>query len=340
MLTVLIVFFFFSVVAAQVEWVWQHPLVSKVTRHKLNFLRGSRGLGAPRSVKRKVLEMLEMVNLEPFKQLNLTVTFTSEEMHNVARAMGARYAAATCETRGLQSFASIEREETSSSTPKCFICEHALYSDEETQSEGGGSESFGQAMGCYHSGCEMCCHSSCLKDHFRSLSEDGDEEENEMKGECPECQQILEWSLLTQHHASEKETSNKRKGTGGRQRDNKRTRVTAVEVNDAGAINTQRAVRSTNTSKTLAQEGEVVSRGDTISIESSSPSSSFSEEYNYENWFEVGEDFECANDASNDHFEVIEEKGAWKERGPQSSFDGEMSPQNRGDVDMIDLTEE
>ncbi|ETM03396.1 hypothetical protein L917_00378 [Phytophthora nicotianae] len=74
--------------ALQFEWVWQHPQVSKISKTHLEYLHGSRGFGTPRSVKRKLVEMLEIINLEPFKGLNLTVSFTSDEIHNTARALG------------------------------------------------------------------------------------------------------------------------------------------------------------------------------------------------------------------------------------------------------------
>lgn len=107
--------------------------MSKITREQLKFLRGSKGLGAPRSVKRKMLEMLEMVNLEPFKDLNLTVTFTSEEMHQVARGLGPRCSAAKFEFRALETFAGVERENAMTAAT-CFICEYELSPDQETES--------------------------------------------------------------------------------------------------------------------------------------------------------------------------------------------------------------
>ncbi|KAL3659365.1 hypothetical protein V7S43_015636 [Phytophthora oleae] len=230
--------------ALQFEWVWQHPSKSKITKTPLGFLSGSRGLGAPRSVKRKLVEMLEMVNLEPFKQLQLSVTFTSEEMHNISRELGVRYSAANCETRALETFAALEKEATPINS-KCFICEYELYPEEEEEAE--------EVMGCYHGGCEMCCHSMCLLDHFRTMREDEDEQV-ERSGECPDCQQVLEWTLLTQHHEKKKRTR-KRKGER-RKRSKKKTRVAETEAN----------------------EGDV----DAISVSSSSSTHSF----NSDGWFE------------------------------------------------------
>ncbi|KAG1697471.1 hypothetical protein DVH05_016343 [Phytophthora capsici] len=206
--------------ALQFEWVWQHPTKSKITKTPLGFLRGSRGLGAPRSVKRKLVEMLEMVNLEPFKQLQLSVTFTSDEMHNIGRELGVRYSSAKCETRALESFATLEND-VASTASKCFICEYELYPEEEGEAE--------EAVGCYHGGCGMCCHSTCLLDHFRTMRDD--KEEDNRTGECPNCQRALEWRLLTQHH--EKKT--RRKGKR-RKQSKKKTRVAETET-DEGDVN-------------------------------------------------------------------------------------------------------
>ncbi|KAK1935393.1 hypothetical protein P3T76_010618 [Phytophthora citrophthora] len=216
-----------------VEWVWQHPSKSKITKTRLGFLRGSRGLGAPRSVKRKLVEMLEMVNLEPFKQLQLSVTFTSEDIHNIGRGLGVRYSSANCETRALETFAALEKEVTLA-TSKCFICEYELYPEEEGEAE--------EVVGCYHEDCEMCCHSTCLLDHFRTMRED-DEEEVTCSRECPDCQRALEWTLLTQHH-EKKAKSRKRKGEKGKQ-SKKKTRSPETETHE-GNVNDIRVSSSSS----------------------------------------------------------------------------------------------
>ncbi|KAG7379576.1 hypothetical protein PHYPSEUDO_008447 [Phytophthora pseudosyringae] len=257
--------------ALQFEWVWQHPLVSKVTKTHLAFLRGSRGLGAPRSVKRKVLEVLEMVNLEPFKGLELTVSFTSDEVHNVARGLGARYAAAKCETRALETFASVGGEEeeaaTATGSSTCFICEHEL----DLQRESGTGDG-DDVVGCYRAGCEMSCHSACLMDHFRSMREEEDEEEEEeeggdVSGECPECRKMLEWSLLTQHHGREKE-KRKRKGGGRRKRGRKKARTPADDADESD-------LRGTNATSLEAR-----------SVDSLVSASESAVEYDSDGWFE------------------------------------------------------
>ncbi|KAG2806693.1 hypothetical protein PC116_g9609 [Phytophthora cactorum] len=252
--------------ALQFEWVWQHPQVSKISKTHLEFLRGSRGLGAPRSVKRKLVEMLEMVNLEPFKGLNLTVSFTSDEIHNTARGLGARYAAAHCETRALETFLGVDKGTTGS---KCFIY------------------------------CEMCCHAPCLVGHFRSMREEDDEVDS---GECPECQQVLDWSLLTQHLGQEK---GKRKRTGGKRREQSNKKARVSKPKSTAEINAD-------------QRREV----DAISIGSSVSSSDLVAEYNSDGWF--ADHGECESDGEDLDAEA-----------PPNILD--IQPSNH-EAEMIDLT--
>ena len=217
-----------------VEWVWQHPLVSRVSKtHFLQFRHASRGFGARRSVQRKVMEMLQIVNLEPFRGLNLTVSFTNEATYNIAREAGASYfSSAMCDVRNLMSFANVDKATTSyGKSVTCSVCEHTLglegNKEERTDKEA--------VVGCYHGGCDMCCHSSCLKDHFRSMNDDDDDDNEDtdtvMQGECPECQQIVQWSLLTQHDGHEK-GKRKRKCAGRNGRIYRRLCVSSTHGND------------------------------------------------------------------------------------------------------------
>ncbi|ETP27002.1 hypothetical protein F441_00430 [Phytophthora nicotianae CJ01A1] len=282
--------------ALQFEWVWQHPQVSKISKTHLEYLHGSRGFGTPRSVKRKLVEMLEIINLEPFKGLNLTVSFTSDEIHNTARALGTRYAAVHCETRALETFAGVENEDTVS---KCFICEVKLYSELES---GDGNQN---VVGCYHSGCEMCCHTPCLNDHFRSINDDDGEANS---GECPECQQLLAWSLLTQHHGQ---------GKGKRKKKtlNKRHKKAKVSKNNVGIM--EQTIAEINAEERLSEEADAISIG-------SSLSSNFSAEYNSNGWFEDHGEYENDEDMIDDALDA----GA-------PILD--IPPRDR-EVEMIDLT--
>lgn len=56
--------------------------MSRLTRERLGPLKGSRGNGAPRSVKRKLIELHEMLHVAPWERFPLTLTYTSD---------GARY---------------------------------------------------------------------------------------------------------------------------------------------------------------------------------------------------------------------------------------------------------
>ncbi|POM72967.1 Structure-specific endonuclease catalytic subunit [Phytophthora palmivora] len=295
--------------ALQFEWVWQHPLVSKITKTHLEFLRGSRGFGGPRSVKRKLLEMLEMVNLEPFKGLNLTVSFTSEEMHNVARALGARYLAVKCGTRLLDTFAGVDKETSS----KCFICEYELHSESGEEND--------EVVGCYHGSCEMCCHSTCLMDHFRSIKENEDDGDD-MSGDCPECQHLLEWQRLTLHHGQEI-TNRKRSKRACKKTTNKRSRVDELNA-DA------------TESWSIADERHGDHGSDMVGIESSAYTSGSVAEYNSEGWFDDDEELGYGID----YEENTSASHSWGPGDAPYSLDVQEPISSYENVEMIDLTQD
>lgn len=163
--------------------------------------------------------MLMLVNLKPFRELTLTVSFTSDEIHDIARGLRTRYAAACCETRAIETFAEVEKE------TKCFVCESRLHTESQAN----------DVVHCFHPDCEMCSHVSCLTDHFRLTRHD--EDSDDQSGECPACQQVLTWRVLAQRVRQECH-GRKRKGGVLRQKTRKFTRVEANQV--TGPENKQR----------------------------------------------------------------------------------------------------
>ncbi|GMF24637.1 unnamed protein product [Phytophthora lilii] len=269
--------------------------------------------------------MLEMVNLEPFKGLNLTVSFTTDEMHDIARALGARYSAANCETRALDTFAGVELENASTTISICFICECELYPEQEMESES--EKSFEQVVGCYHEDCEMWCHTSCLVDHFRSTKDlDSVEEQGpNLSGECPQCEQVVQWPLLTQHHGSNRD---KRKRTKSGKSNQTKKKVRAVcsqtESNEDKGSEDLLEERSTNENAVRKRGNE--NGGDSISIDSASS-------YNSDGWFE-----DDVDDTSMD-LESMETDHAWEKSAP-NILDVEIPTRSANDMGTIDLTED
>jgi hypothetical protein len=60
-----------------VEYAWQHPYNCRFTKARLVPLKGSKGLGHPRSVKRKLVELHEMLHVAPWDAFPLTVSYTT-----------------------------------------------------------------------------------------------------------------------------------------------------------------------------------------------------------------------------------------------------------------------
>ncbi|GLE10290.1 hypothetical protein PINS_up022391 [Pythium insidiosum] len=65
-------------VCGAVEYAWQHPYVCRFTRERLASIKSARGLGHPYSVKRKLVELHEMLHVLPWSHFPLTVTYTSQ----------------------------------------------------------------------------------------------------------------------------------------------------------------------------------------------------------------------------------------------------------------------
>lgn len=61
-----------------VEYAWQHPYNSRFTKERLCLLKGRVGVGTPRSLKRKLIELHELLQLQPWTHFPLTVSYTSE----------------------------------------------------------------------------------------------------------------------------------------------------------------------------------------------------------------------------------------------------------------------
>ncbi|DAZ97309.1 TPA: hypothetical protein N0F65_003673 [Lagenidium giganteum] len=200
--------------ALQFEYAWQHPYACRFTKPFLQALVGSRGNGMPRSVKRKLVELHEMLHLQPWVHFPLTVTYTTEAIHAIGRA-GPRYqvpAHMKCETKSLQVFASLQQPATTvpeaardgATLHCCFICEEALVAADE---------SGGQALlHCYHGECSMVCHALCLADHFQAMAALADDSGRisadssaqsalfrPQRGGCPDCGEELLWPLIVQH---------------------------------------------------------------------------------------------------------------------------------------------
>uniref|UniRef100_A0AAV1UTB2 Structure-specific endonuclease subunit SLX1 homolog n=1 Tax=Peronospora matthiolae TaxID=2874970 RepID=A0AAV1UTB2_9STRA len=278
--------------ALQFEWVWQHPFVSKLTKSQLNFLRGSRGFGAPQSVKRKLIEVLEIVNVEPFKSLKLTVSFTSNEVHSIARGLGARYGCVTCETRALTTFAGAGKKVMLPTTSTCYICENNLHAELEDGEEIRHEE----AIRCYYEQCEMWCHLLCLADHFRSMNdEEGETQDLVGSGECPKCQQTLQLSVMSRRHGetvmkANTKSKERQKQSWGRPRSVRRIANDDLSKSDTVVEPEER----------VAKEGSSQARMVAVNVGPSLPPDEFvAAEYDSDGWFE-DEDMHCLDGSNGD----------------------------------------
>ena len=242
-------------------------------------------------MKRKLIEVLEIVNVEPFKSLKLTVSFTSDEVHNIARGLGARYGCVTCETRALTTFAGAGKKVTLPITSMCYICENNLHAEledgEETRHE--------EATGCYYEQCEMWCHLLCLADHFRSMN-DGEGETQDLvgSGECPKCQQTLQLSLISRRHGETILKAN----TKSKERQ-KQSRERPRSVRPIANDDRSKSYVVVEPKERVAKEGISQARMVAVNVGPSLPPDECAAEYNPDGWFE-DEDMHCLDGSNGD----------------------------------------
>ncbi|TMW58862.1 hypothetical protein Poli38472_007007 [Pythium oligandrum] len=185
--------------ALQFEFAWQHPYICRFTKERLSALRGKQGVGTPRSVKRKLVELHEMLHILPWTNFPLTISYTSLAIQSIARAT--TYftwpAHMACEVRMLSEFATLVKNQNKpeevhpDASSVCYVCEERL--DGSTL----------RVLRCYHTDCATKYHSLCLADHFLLHASLTSEEANGTvaslrpeRGPCPQCEHELQWPLL------------------------------------------------------------------------------------------------------------------------------------------------
>ena len=61
-----------------VEWVWQHPYKSRFTKPTMGHLKTDKSLGNMRCIQSKIRELHLILNMPPWSQLELTLSYTSQ----------------------------------------------------------------------------------------------------------------------------------------------------------------------------------------------------------------------------------------------------------------------
>ncbi|OQR81580.1 hypothetical protein THRCLA_11608 [Thraustotheca clavata] len=173
--------FMSKVQALQFEYVWQHPYNSRFTKPMMKDLKANKAFGGIRSVKRKLLELYSIVNIAPWSELALTISFTTRETLDLAKSV-ALLEAPACMQIQIASLDTLPAGKESENDDSCSICYESI-AEAETR------------LRCYHGECSLQSHVDCINECFPDESING----IPSNGYCPLCDKQLEWSILIRY---------------------------------------------------------------------------------------------------------------------------------------------
>ncbi|ETV70917.1 hypothetical protein H257_13669 [Aphanomyces astaci] len=172
--------------ALQFEWVWQHPYNSRFTKPTMGHLKTDKSLGPMRSIQRKVRELHLVLNLAPWSDLSLTLSYTSHDMLEWSRTLNAfrlpPVMRTVCSPLDDLPTTTSDDDADDDAAIKCDECSQPIACRDEPM------------LHCYVNSCAMKCHVACLSKRFQA------HHENlafvPQVGTCPLCLNELTWSRL------------------------------------------------------------------------------------------------------------------------------------------------
>ncbi|OQR97817.1 hypothetical protein ACHHYP_20452 [Achlya hypogyna] len=179
-----------KVLALQFEYVWQHPYNSRFTKAAMQHIKGNKRIGGMRSVRRKLVELYMVLNLPPWRDLKLTVSFTTGDVHDLAKSVVPTELPVTMQTQ----IASLDAlpQGTRYDETACSICLAPFDA--------------GQSMlRCYHADCPLRSHVACIDECF---PEDSRHLPTRV-GYCPYCDNELRWTELVARSGNESSPAKK-----------------------------------------------------------------------------------------------------------------------------------
>ncbi|KAH9101771.1 hypothetical protein LEN26_014075 [Aphanomyces euteiches] len=197
------------------EWVWQHPYNSRFTKSTMGHLKTDKSLGNMRCIQRKIRELHLILNLPPWSQLELILSYTSQEMFDLGQSLDAFQLPSQMRIVmvSLDELPASHdtHEEDQQTTHDCTECSEPIAPDQPM-------------LQCYHLACPMKAHVPCLSSKFTLL-----ESSVPHLGTCSICNDELVWPRLLELAVNPTE-SKKRKPSRRERTRRKKARATSKQA--------------------------------------------------------------------------------------------------------------